>query len=102
MSCVSASSASIFRASGSGTPARLAAAGSLMSGPGCMPSSQNSRAAGSVRPWQDHANAARMSVATSPVAKPSSRAAASSPAMAASGRRRAHGRARRGDRHGQR
>ena len=45
------SSSSSPRAAGRPTPARLAAAATLTSGPGCRPSSRNIRAGGWLRAW---------------------------------------------------
>ncbi len=55
-----------MRACGSATPARLAAAETEMSGPGCRPSSRNIRAASSLSCRVDQENATRTLVAGSP------------------------------------
>lgn len=54
------SSSSSTRAARRATPARLAAAGTLTSGPGCRPSSRNILAAGWLRAWWDQENTDRM------------------------------------------
>ena len=70
--CARASSASSGRTCPRVTPARLAAAGAVMSGPGCRPSRRNSLAAASLRVRYDQENTVRMSLPGSASANASS------------------------------
>ena len=81
------SSASRSLARSGGSAPRLAAAASETSGPGCRPSSRNSRAASAVSARYDHEKTDLTSVAVSPARKGSRArdAPRSSPAMTASG-----------------